>query len=206
MVYFSAQYHNLVCTHSVILVIEAIWLVRYYGLFNNIRLLANGQCVSSVFFLFFRKWSFKNRQYPRVDVFRQEKTSTDSKRRFSIFYGLVLCPMDCLQLPFIRVEEAVSWTQRFLTRKIWPKNEVYLWQTNLKANVCRNSTFQVNRKKNATGRRRLTSSNRYASLSALYAKNTPNLFGYKIGDSTENNKALLLFSGKETIQSFNGSI
>ena len=206
MVYFSAQYHNLVCTHSVILVIEAIWLVRYHGLFNNIRLLANGQCVSSVFFLFFRKWSFKNRQYPRVDVFRQEKTSTDSKRRFSIFYGLVLCPMDCLQLPFIRVEEAVSWTQRFLTRKIWPKNEVYLWQTNLKANVCRNSTFQVNRKKNATGRRRLTSSNRYASLSALYGKNTPNLFGYKIGDSTENNKALLLFSGKETIQSFNGSI
>ena len=54
--------------------------------------------------------------------------------------------MDCLQLPFIRLEEAVSWTQRFLTRKIWPKNEVYLWQTNLKANVCRNSTFQVNRR------------------------------------------------------------
>ena len=31
--------------------------------------------------------------------------------------------MDCLQLPFIRVEEAVSWTQRFLTRKIWPKTK-----------------------------------------------------------------------------------
>ena len=50
--------------------------------------------------------------------------------------------MDCLQLPFIRVEKAVSWTQRFLTRKIWPKNEVYLWQTNLKAHVCRNSTWK----------------------------------------------------------------
>ena len=119
MVYFSAQYHmyNLVCTHSVILVIEAIWLVRYHGLFNNIRLLASGQCVSSVFFLFFRKWSFKNRQYPRVDVFRQEKTSRDSKRRFSIYYGLVLCPMDWLQLPFIRVEQAVSWTQRAFPNK-----------------------------------------------------------------------------------------
>ena len=119
MVYFSAQYHmyNLVCTHSVILVIEAIWLVRYHGLFNNIRLLTSGQCVSSVFFLFFRKWSFKNRQYPRVDVFRQEKTSRDSKRRFSIYYGLVLCPMDCLQLPFIRVEEAFSWTQRAFPNK-----------------------------------------------------------------------------------------
>ena len=119
MVYFSAQYHmyNLVCTHSVILVIEAIWLVRYHGLFNNIRLLTSGQCVSSVFFLFFRKWSFKNRQYPRVDVFRQEKTSKDSKRSFSIYYGLVLCPMDCSQLPFIRVEETFSWTQRAFPNK-----------------------------------------------------------------------------------------
>ena len=31
--------------------------------------------------------------------------------------------MDCLQLPCIRVEEAVSWTQRFLTRKFWLKNQ-----------------------------------------------------------------------------------
>ena len=43
-------------------------------------------------------------------------------------------------------------------------------------------------------------------LSALYAKNdTTNLIGYKIGESTENNKALF-FSGKKTIQTFNGSI
>ena len=31
----------------------------------------------------------------------------------------------------------------------------------LKANVCRNSTFQVNREKNATGRRRLTTSRHF---------------------------------------------
>ena len=46
-------------------------------------------------------------------------------------------------------------------------------------------------------------------LSALYAKNdTKNLiiFGYKLGESKENNKALLFFSGKETIQTFSGSI
>ena len=44
-------------------------------------------------------------------------------------------------------------------------------------------------------------------LSALHAKNdTTNLSGYKLGESTENNKALLLFSGKEAIQTFNGSI
>ena len=43
--------------------------------------------------------------------------------------------------------------------------------------------------------------------SALHAKNdTTNLSGYKLGESTENNKALLLLSGKETIQTFNGSI
>jgi len=114
--------------------------------------------------------------------------------------------MDCLQLQFIRGEEAVSWTQRLLTRKFGPKIKVYLWQTNLKANVCKNSTFQVNRKENGTGRWRLTSSNRAAILSTLYAKNdTTNPFGYKLGESTENNKALFFFPGKETIPTFNGS-
>ena len=44
-------------------------------------------------------------------------------------------------------------------------------------------------------------------LLALRAKNdTTNLFGYKLSESTENNKALLFFSGKETIQTFSGSI
>ena len=44
-------------------------------------------------------------------------------------------------------------------------------------------------------------------FSALHAKNdTTNLSGYKRGESTENNKALLLLSGKETIQTFNGFI
>ena len=44
-------------------------------------------------------------------------------------------------------------------------------------------------------------------LSSLHAKNdTTSLFNYKLGQSTENNKALLFFSGKETIQTFNGSI
>ena len=41
----------------------------------------------------------------------------------------------------------------------------------------------------------------------LHAKNnTTNPFNYKLGESTENNKALLFFSGKEIIQTFNGSI
>ena len=43
-------------------------------------------------------------------------------------------------------------------------------------------------------------------LSALRAKNrTTNPFGYELGQSTENNKAaLLFFSGKETVQTFSG--
>ena len=37
--------------------------------------------------------------------------------------------MDCLQLPRIRVKEAVSWTRRVLTRKFWLKNRS-LFMTN----------------------------------------------------------------------------
>ena len=44
-------------------------------------------------------------------------------------------------------------------------------------------------------------------LSAILAKNdTTNLIGYKLGETTENNKALLFISGKETIQTLKGSI
>ena len=44
-------------------------------------------------------------------------------------------------------------------------------------------------------------------LSALHAKNdTTNPFGYELGESTENNKALIFFSGKETILTLNSSI
>ena len=45
-------------------------------------------------------------------------------------------------------------------------------------------------------------------LSALiHAKNdTTSPFGYKLGESTESKQALLFFSGKERIQTLNGSI
>ena len=107
-------------------------------------------CEFGVFPHFVREQSFKSQQNPRADFFlRQEKTRKDSKRRFSISCSRVLCSMDCLQLSFIGVEEAVSWTQRFLTRKFGQKSRFFfLWQTNLKANVSKNSTFQVIREKN----------------------------------------------------------
>ena len=44
-------------------------------------------------------------------------------------------------------------------------------------------------------------------LSALHAKNdTTNPFGYKLGESTETTKFYFYFSGKETVQTFSGSI
>ena len=84
-------------------------------------------------------------------------------RRFSIYCRLSFV-VDGLFTTPVYSPETVSWTRCFLTRKIWPKNEVYLWQTNLKANVCRNSTFQANTRKNATWRQGFTSRNRIASF------------------------------------------
>ena len=44
-------------------------------------------------------------------------------------------------------------------------------------------------------------------LSALHAKNdTTCPFGYKLGESTQNQTAPLFFSGKETVQTYSGSI
>ena len=66
-------------------------------------------CELGVFPVFFRERSFKSRQNPRADFFKGKK------RLGRIQYGVfqftvagVLCSMDCLQLPCIRVEEAVS--------------------------------------------------------------------------------------------------
>ena len=84
--------------------------------------------------------------------------------------------------------------------------EVNLWQTNLKTNVCRNHSFQVNRKKNATEIRLLTSSNQAAIFVSTSCEERHNklFLAIWLGQSTD--KALLFFSGKETIQAFNGSI
>ena len=161
-------------------------------------------CELGVFpiFLTERERSFKSgKKSYRWLLLRQEKTLKDSKQRFPINCSWVLSLIDCFQLPFIREEEAVSWTQRFLTRKIWPTNRSLFTKTNLKAIVCRDSTSILQEDDalpRATGP---------PFLSVLHVKNdTTNIFGYKLSDSTENNKALLFFSGKETIQTFYRSI
>ena len=127
----------IVYTHSVILVKT----YRKCGLVLKYVPPSEWIMCELVFFHFFGERSFKSRQIPSVDLFfRQEKTSKDSKRRFSIYCNWVLWSMDCLQLPFIRVEEAVSWTQRFLTRKIWPKNR-RLFMTNKFGSKCLQKFF-----------------------------------------------------------------
>ena len=86
---------------------------------------------------------------------RQEKTWKDSIRRFSIYCSWVLCSMDCLQLPCIRVEEAVSWTQRFLRRKFWLKNRS-LFMTNKFKRKCLQK-FYVSSKQEKEWYRKTTS-------------------------------------------------
>ena len=60
--------------------------------------------MSSVFFPFFLENDvLKVDKIQWLTFLRQEKTSKDSKRRFSTYCSGVLCSMDSLQLPFIRV-------------------------------------------------------------------------------------------------------
>ena len=160
--------------------------------------------MSSVFFPFFRERSFKSRQNPRDDFF------SGKKRLWGIQNGVLSFVVDGLfTTPVYSRRRSRFLNSAFPNKNNLAPNEVYLWQTNFKANVCRNSTFQVNRRKNATWIENdvLPRGTESPFLSALHAKNdTTNLFGYKLGESTENNKALLFFSGKETIQTFSGSI
>ena len=136
-------------------------------------------CELGVFPIFLENDLLKVNEILGLTFFKARKDFEGFKMAFFHFLQLNFCSMDCLQLPFIRVEEAFSWTQHLLTTKIWPKNRS-LWQTKMKANFCRNSTFQVNRTKNATGTRRLTSSD-WAAMSALHAKNdTTNFFDYTL--------------------------
>ena len=79
----------------------------------------------------FRERSFKSRQNPRADFFYGKKRL--GRIQYGVFQftvaGFVLDGLLILQLPCIRVEEAVSWTQRFLTRKFGLKNRS-LFMTN----------------------------------------------------------------------------
>ena len=88
----------------------------------------------------------------------------------------------------------------FPNKKIWTKNRSLFMTNKFESKCLQKFTFQVNRKKNGTGRRRLTSRNRLAifvNTNSCRKNDTTNPFGYILGESTENKKALLFFSGKE---------
>ena len=78
-------------------------------------------------FSHFRERSFKSRQNPRVDFFL-------GKKRLWTIQSFVVDGL-FLQFLSISVEEAVSWTQRFLTRKIRPRNQS-LFMTNKSESKC----------------------------------------------------------------------
>ena len=100
-----------------------------------------------VFPIFLENDLLKVDKIQQLPFLRQEKTSKDSKRRFSICCRRVLCSVDCLQLSFIRVEEAVSWTQRFLRSKIWPQNGS-LFLTNKFESKCLQKFYVTSKKEN----------------------------------------------------------
>ena len=93
----------------------------------------------------------------------------------------------------MRVEEAVSWTQRFLTRNILPKKQSLFDKKN--ESKCLQK-FYFSSKYNKEWYRKTTphlaQPSRHVSLHRKNDKT--NLFGYKLGELTENNKALLFFS------------
>ena len=73
---------------------------------QRFHLLAWIMCELRVFPIFLDNDLLKVDKIQGLTFFRQEKTLKDSKRRFLIYCNCVLCSMDLLQLPFIRIEEA----------------------------------------------------------------------------------------------------
>ena len=93
----------------------------------------------------FRERSIKSRQNPRADFSKARKDLEGFKTAFFPFTvgNFVLDGFFSISRLFAYKKPFRELKKRKFGRKI----EVYIWQTNLKANVCKNSTFQVNRKK-----------------------------------------------------------
>ena len=65
-------------------------------------------CELGVFPIFVENDLLKVHKILGLTFLRQENISKDSKRRFSFTVAEFCALIDCLQLPFIRVEKAVS--------------------------------------------------------------------------------------------------
>ena len=110
---------------------------------------------------------------------------------FVLFFSFIVADffslMQCLQLPFmIRVEEAVSWTQRFLqetfcpqkTRATEPPCQHFIGRTTQQTFLVINLASEQEMKKKRKKKK----------------------------EKEKGKKALLFFSGKKTVQNFNGSV
>ena len=96
-----------------------------------------------------------------------------------------------------------------IVRKVWPQNQSIFMTNKFESKCLQKFSFSSKTGKIILQKDDvLPRATEPPFLSAILAKNdTTNLFGYiKLDESTENNKALLFFSGKETIQTLNGSI
>ena len=130
----------------------------------------------------------------------QQKTSKDSKQHFPFTLAdfFFFCLTECLHLLFI-VNSA------FPNKKNLAQKLKFIYDKQ-RANVSQNSMFQVNRTKNATRKRCRASGNQAANCQLFMRRTTKKTFFHALGELTENKKALLFFSGKVTIQTFNSSI
>ena len=98
------------------------------------------------FFHFFRERSFKSRQNPRVEFFSDKKRLR--RIQHVVFPSTVVefCVDGLFTTPLYSPRRGHFVNSAFPNKKNLAQKRSYLWQTNLKANVCRNSTFQVNRR------------------------------------------------------------
>ena len=105
--------------------------------------------MSSVFSHFLSERSFKSRQNARVDFFQARKDFEGFKTAF--FHLLLLSFLvDGLSTTPVYSPRRGRFVNSAFSNKKSLAQKRSLFVTNLKANVCRNSTFQVNTRKNAT--------------------------------------------------------
>ena len=130
------------------------------------------------------------------------RAGAPSPPRFSFssarFFLCLLLPSACYA--GYRVDEAVSWTQRFLTRKFRIKNRS-LFMTNKFKRKCLQK-FYVWSKQEKEWYRKTTSY--LEQPSRHFCQHFMRRTTQQTLQKTENTKALLLFSVKETVQTFSG--
>ena len=157
--------------------------------------------MSSVFFPFFLENDLlKVDKILELTFFKARKDLEGFNTAFSIYCGWVLCSMDCLQLPCICVEEAVSWTQRFVTRKFWLKNRS-LFTTNKFKRKCLQKFYFLSKQEKEWYRKMtsyLEQPSRHFCQHFLRRTTQQTLLAKNLVSQQK--------TGKETVQTFSGSI